>query len=136
MSRDLDAVVPLNDSWDIIYQREHERIYEHCERRARLQMRLSDGIVTSVQLVRDTGDGWMTNVDLGMDDRSDHPAAHRNEIVLEAARAFGLNRDDFPQRDSHDDDNDIIVAEDDSEVLESTDTSDSRQVSFDDIIVA
>jgi hypothetical protein len=115
MSRDIDSTVPLDNSWDIIYNSGSERIYEHSERRARMQIQLADdSVVTGVQLLRDTNDGWTVDVDLGMDDRTDHPESHKNEIVLEAERCFTMHKDDFAARDTHADDND----EDEPDVTE------------------
>jgi len=116
MSRDFDATVPLDDSWQMVYDSGSERIYDHEERCARMQIQLADdSVVTGVQLLRETTDGdWTVDVDLGMDDRTDHGDAHRNEIVLEAERCFALHEDDFDLRDTHDDDND----EDEPEVTE------------------
>jgi|AntDeeMinimDraft_5_1070356.scaffolds.fasta_scaffold03623_6 hypothetical protein len=135
MSRDFDSTIPIMHTWELVTSSPAKRVYEHSDRYARVEFAMDDDTVTEATLYkRQESDEWVTTA--SVTERSEHPNAHANEIVHEIERCFGLHADDYPLRDTSDE-SEIIVAEDDSEVVDNTE---SKQASMSDysseIIVA
>ncbi|KAB1198123.1 MULTISPECIES: hypothetical protein [Haloferax] len=134
MLRNINDTIPLSDSWESLLETPTERVYEHSERYARMQIELSGSTVTSLQLFCLTREGWDVCVDLGMEDRSDHPDALDNEIVLDAVRMFAYNQNDFPPKNPES--SDVAVGDDDAENIDESDEHSSRQTTLDNISIA